>query len=55
MNVMCMNLTSRHNQVTVCQGSVCLTVVGQLAKLLAVIVIIGLAVRTAGALAKLMR
>ncbi len=50
-----MNLSTRGNQVTVCQGSTCLTIVGELAKAVAVIAIIGLAVQTAGQLAKLLR
>lgn len=50
-----MQLSSKSNQVTVCQGNTCLTVVGELAKAFAVIAMIALAVQTAGQVAKLLR
>ena len=50
-----MQISTRGNQVTVCKGDTCLTVVGELAKALAAVAIIGAAVWTAGELAKLLR
>jgi hypothetical protein len=50
-----MQMSRKGNQVTVCQGNTCLTVVGELAKALAVIIMIALAVQTAGQVAKLLR
>lgn len=50
-----MNISARQNQVTVCMDNICLTVVGEFAKALAVVAIIGLAVLTAGQIAKLLK
>lgn len=50
-----MYLSNRKNQITVCKGDTCFTVVGELAKVLAFVAIVAVAVRTAGELAKLLR
>lgn len=50
-----MRLSAKQNQVTVCQGDTCLTVVGELAKALAVVAIIGVAAWALGELAKVLR
>ena len=47
-----MNYMTKRDQVTVCKKDVCITVVGELAKVLAFIAIIGIAVNVAGQLAK---
>ena len=50
-----MNISSRGNQVTVCKRDICLTVVGELAKALAVVLIIGVAVSTVSQLVKVLK
>jgi hypothetical protein len=50
-----MNVSTRNNQVTVCKGDTCLTVVGELAKVLAFVAIVGVAAWTVNEIAKILK
>jgi hypothetical protein len=50
-----MNISRNRNQVTVCKGNTCLTVVGELGKVLAVVAIISIAVKTAIEITKVLK
>jgi len=50
-----MNYVTKRDQVTVCKKDVCITVVGELAKVLAFVAIVGIAVATASQLVKVFK
>jgi hypothetical protein len=50
-----MNISSSRNQVTVCKGDTCLTVVGELAKVIAFVVVVGMAAWTINEIAKVLK
>jgi hypothetical protein len=54
-NFLYMTISAKRDQVTACKGDVCLTVVGDLAKALTVVLIICVAVSTVGQLIKVLK
>ncbi|SKC72272.1 hypothetical protein [Ohtaekwangia koreensis] len=50
-----MNVSARKDQVTVCKGNTCLTVVGELAKALAFVAVIGVTVWTVNEITKVFK
>jgi len=50
-----MDLSTKRDQVTVCKGDTCLTVVGEMAKVLAFVAIVGVAVATVSQVVKLLK
>jgi hypothetical protein len=50
-----MNYMTKKDQVTVCKKDICITVVGELAKVLAFVAIVGIAVNAAAQLVKVFK
>jgi hypothetical protein len=50
-----MKISAKRDQVTACKGDVCLSVVGDLAKALTIVLIIGVAVSTISQLIKVVK
>jgi len=50
-----MNISAKRNQVTVCKGDICLSVIGEFAKVLAFVVIVGVAATAIGQIAKVLK